>query len=101
MASNRAGHLFVARLPWTVCRETLREHFQQFGKVSYARVVFDKNNGRSKRYGFVEFESPESQKRALEEPQHIIEGGKVIVQIRETAERGRNRGRRDEDFTEV
>ena len=37
----------------------------------------DKNNGRSKRYGFVEFESPESQKRALEEPQHIIEGGKV------------------------
>jgi len=37
----------------------------------------DKNNGRSKRYGFVEFELPESQKRALEEPQHIIEGGKV------------------------
>ena len=39
--------------------------------------LHDYYNGRSKRYWVVEFESPESQKRALEEPQHIIEGRKV------------------------
>jgi len=99
MASNRGTQLFVARLPWTVCRDTLREHFQQFGKVTFSLVAFDYNSGRSKRFGFVEFESPESHKRALEQ-QHIINGAKVFVQSRQSEEKN-PRGRRHEDFTEV
>ncbi|KAL9952742.1 hypothetical protein ACROYT_G040036 [Oculina patagonica] len=99
MASSRANQLFVAKLPWTVCRDTLREHFQQFGKVVFSRVVFDYHNGRSKRYGFVEFESLESQKKALAETNHTIDGSRVFVQAKD--EPGRQGDKEDKNFTEV
>ncbi|CAH3183130.1 unnamed protein product [Porites evermanni] len=79
MASSRA-QLFVAKLPWTVCRDTLREYFQKFGVVTSSRVVFDYKSGRSKKYGFVEFDSPASAEKALNEPSHFIDGSKVFIQ---------------------
>lgn len=93
--------LFVGSLPWTVCRDTLREYFQQFGKVSFTTVVYDYYNGRSKRFGYVEFESLESQQKALETERHFIEGAKVVVQLRQTGEPGRRNEDRGKNFTEV
>lgn len=42
----------------------------------------DYKNGRSKRFGFVEFESLESQQKALETDKHFIEGAKVKTKLR-------------------
>ena len=42
----------------------------------------DYKNGRSKRFGFVEFESLESQQKALETEKHFIEGAKVKTKLR-------------------
>ncbi|XP_068731523.1 SRA stem-loop-interacting RNA-binding protein, mitochondrial-like isoform X2 [Montipora capricornis] len=79
MAASRL-QIFVAKLPWTVCSDTLREYFQQFGPVLGSRVIFDYYSGRSKKYGFVEFEKPESLDKVMAEANHFIDGTKVHVQ---------------------
>ena len=47
--------LFVRNLPFSSNDETLRQRFEHFGPVRYARVVFDQNTGTSKGTGFVCF----------------------------------------------
>jgi nucleolin len=44
----------------------LREEFEQFGEVVFARVVLDNETGRSRGFGFVEFVNPEDAKKAQE-----------------------------------
>jgi len=99
MAANRLRRveLFVAKLPWTVCQDTLKEYFQKFGPVTGSRVVFDFHSGRSKKFGFVEFESPESAEKVLAEPNHFIDGAKIYVQSK-TQERDMKR-RPQEQFS--
>lgn len=71
--------LFVARLHWTVCENTLREYFSQFGKVKNSYVVFDKNTGLSKGYGFVELDSVTCVQTALDHKPHVINRQQVQV----------------------
>lgn len=47
--------LFVRNVPFTVDDERLKEHFQQFGGVRFARVVVDRETERPKGTGFVSF----------------------------------------------
>jgi len=61
--------LFVANLPFSVDDEILKSMFDGEGFVS-ARVVRTRN-GRSRGYGFVEFETEEQQQNALNSKQGI------------------------------
>jgi len=47
-------NIFVAKLNFSTDSEALREAFEQFGEVSAASVITDRDTGRSKGYGFVE-----------------------------------------------
>jgi len=47
--------VFVRNLPFTVTDESLKEHFEQFGGVRFARVVLDRETERPKGTGFVSF----------------------------------------------
>ena len=47
--------LFVRNVPFTVDDERLKEHFQQFGGIRFARVVVDRETERPKGTGFVSF----------------------------------------------
>ena len=58
--------LFVSGLPWKMRWMQLREEFEQFGEVVFARVVLDNETGRSRGFGFVEFVNPEDAKKAQE-----------------------------------
>lgn len=42
----------------------LREYFEQFGKVNSIRLIIDKNTGRSRGFGYVEFEDYDSADKA-------------------------------------
>jgi RNA recognition motif-containing protein len=44
----------VGSLPWSVNDETLKTAFEAHGKVVSAKVITDRQSGRSKGYGFVE-----------------------------------------------
>lgn len=47
--------IFIRNLPFTVDDERLKEHFQQFGGIRFARVVVDRETERPKGTGFVSF----------------------------------------------
>jgi len=49
-----AKKLYVGNLPYSVDDETLHSHFAQFGSVESAKVIMDRESGRSKGFGFVE-----------------------------------------------
>ena len=59
--------LFVSGLAWKMRGLQLREEFEKFGEVVFARVVLDKDTGRSRGFGFVEFVNPEDAAKAKEE----------------------------------
>ena len=56
--------LFVGGLPFSTTDEELKEIFAAHGAVASATVVRDRDSGRSKGFGFVEFENDEEGKAA-------------------------------------
>ena len=46
--------LYVGNLPYTVRDEDLQQSFSQYGSVSSAKVMMERDTGRSKGFGFVE-----------------------------------------------
>ena len=49
-------NIYVGNLPWSANDEELRELFAAFGSVSSARVITDRETGRSRGFGFVEMD---------------------------------------------
>jgi RNA recognition motif-containing protein len=47
-------NLYVGNLPFSTTADDLREAFSQYGEVSRAQVVSDRETGRSRGFGFVE-----------------------------------------------
>jgi RNA recognition motif-containing protein len=62
-----ANKLFVGNLSWGTTDDGLREFFAQFGNVISATIIKDRNTGRAKGFGFVEFETEEEANKAKEE----------------------------------
>jgi len=56
--------LFVGGLPFATTDDELKELFSAHGTVASASVVRDRDSGRSKGFGFVEFEKDEEGKAA-------------------------------------
>lgn len=52
-----AKKLYVGNLPYSVRDESLRAAFEQYGAIVSATVIMDRASGRSKGFGFVEFEN--------------------------------------------
>jgi cold-inducible RNA-binding protein len=63
---NYLSKLYVGNLDYTVTSDQLRDHFSQAGKVVDAVVLSDKYSGRSRGFGFVEFESADDANKAIE-----------------------------------
>ena len=49
--------LFVGNLPWSVGDAELEAVFSDLGEVASARVITDRDTGRSRGFGFVEMET--------------------------------------------
>jgi RNA recognition motif-containing protein len=49
--------LFVGNLPWSVGDAELEDVFQNLGTVQSARVITDRDTGRSRGFGFVEIQT--------------------------------------------
>lgn len=59
--------LYVGNLPYSVDDSILQAHFASFGSVTSAKVIMDRDSGRSKGFGFVEMENDDEANRAIEE----------------------------------
>ena len=51
--------IYVGNLPYSVTDSSLHSNFAEFGGVSSAKVMTDRETGRSKGFGFVEMASAE------------------------------------------
>jgi RNA recognition motif-containing protein len=85
--------LFVAGLPWAVTGDQLREIFSQYGEITDAVVISDRETGRSKGFGFVTFANEEDAQKALDMNGHEMEGRTLTVNVAKPREdRGNSRG---------
>uniref|UniRef100_A0A6N2MRR3 RRM domain-containing protein n=2 Tax=Salix viminalis TaxID=40686 RepID=A0A6N2MRR3_SALVM len=60
-----SSKLFIGGLPWSTDDQTLRDAFSGYGEVTEARVIMDRETGRSRGFGFVSFDSTESASEAV------------------------------------
>lgn len=58
--------LYVGNLPYSATDSKLVEHFSQAGTVESAKVIMDRDSGRSKGFGFVEMSSDQEAANAIE-----------------------------------
>jgi hypothetical protein len=70
--------LYVGNLPYSVDDSTLQQEFGKFGSVSSAKVITDRETGRSKGFGFVEMDSDDEANTAIEKMNGFSIGGRAI-----------------------
>ncbi len=58
--------LYVGNLPYSTTDADLRELFSASGAVASATIIMDKMSGRSKGFGFVEFENDDDAMKAID-----------------------------------
>jgi cold-inducible RNA-binding protein len=74
-----ATKLFVGSLPWSVNDQELEDVFKSYGTILSAKVIMDRESGRSKGFGFVEFEDDNAAKAAIEKLNGSDLQGRTIV----------------------
>ena len=86
-------NMYVSNLSFHTTDEDLKTLFSQFGSVSSAKVITDRETGRSRGFGFVEMESTKEGNEAMKNlNQKEIEGRAMSVSIaKEKAPRSDNK----------
>jgi RNA recognition motif-containing protein len=83
-------NMYVSNLSFHTTDEDLRKLFTQYGTVSSAKVITDRETGRSRGFGFVEMESTKEANEAMKNLDNKeIEGRPISVTVaRERESRG-------------
>jgi hypothetical protein len=71
--------LYVGNLPYSVRDEDLQQSFGQFGSVTSAKVMMERDTGRSKGFGFVEMSSDAEAQAAIGGMNGQPLGGRSVV----------------------
>ncbi len=85
--------LFVGGLSWNTTDQGLRQAFERFGEVSDAKVILDRDTGRSRGFGFVTFTDDEAANSAVNEMNGTDLEGRTI-KVNEAEDRGFRGGNR-------
>jgi RNA recognition motif-containing protein len=73
-------NIYVGNLSWQMTDDDLSNLFTQYGTVTSAKILKEKNTGRSKGFGFVEMEDEEAAKAAIAAlNESEVQGRKLIV----------------------
>ena len=88
-------NLYISNLSYNISDEDLRQLFADYGEITSAKVVMDRETGRSRGFGFVELSDDELAKKAIEELNQASYDGKVIniTEARPREDRGDRGGR--------
>jgi RNA recognition motif-containing protein len=60
-------NLFIGSLAYSTTDDSLKAHFEQIGEVASARVITDRDSGRSKGFGFVEYVDEANNQKAVDQ----------------------------------
>ena len=80
--------LFVGGIPYKTSEQALQDAFSQAGTVISARIIKERETGRSKGFGFVEMETEAMAQAAIDMwNEKELDGRKLIVNIARAEER--------------
>lgn len=82
--------LYVGNLSWNTDNASLEQAFGVFGEIEEAKVITDRDTGRSRGFGFVTFINQEDAEKALELDGTEMEGRPIRVNVAQ--DKGPRRG---------
>jgi cold-inducible RNA-binding protein len=87
-------NVYVGNLPWGATEGELKDHFSQYGAVKGARIITDRETGKSRGFGFVEFTDTSSAEKALVEDGCDFNGRALRVSLANRQQSGNGGGKR-------
>ncbi len=87
-------NIYVSGLSYRINDDDLRQLFEEYGQITSAKVITDRETGRSRGFGFVEMANDDEARTAIEELTGAEYDGKVISvsQAKPKTDRPRNGG---------
>ena len=91
-----AKRIYVGNLPYQAAEAELRQLFEQFGQVSSATIIMDRQTGKSKGFAFIEMDVETEADEAIQKLNGSEYGGRKIVvnEARPRTDRGDRSERR-------
>jgi RNA recognition motif-containing protein len=71
-------NIYVSNLSFNIQDEDLREFFAPYGEVTSAKIINDRESGRSRGFGFVEMSDDAASKKAIAELDGAAIDGRTI-----------------------
>jgi RNA recognition motif-containing protein len=87
-------NIYVSNLGFNVQDEDLKEFFAPYGEVTSAKIINDRESGKSRGFGFVEMSDEAASKKAIAELDGATVEGRTIkvTEAKPKEDRGGNRG---------
>ena len=86
--------LFVGNIPFSLSESELRDIFSEIGSIESCKLIMDSETGRSRGFGFVEYETPEQAQEAIDKFDSFdVQGKKLVVNKAKPRERRQEGGR--------
>ena len=86
-------NIYVGNLPYATSEDDLREIFAKYDAVNTAKIILDRDTGRSRGFGFVEM-AENAGRKAISELNEAEYDGKQLT-VNEARERKQSFGNRD------
>jgi cold-inducible RNA-binding protein len=74
-----SANIYVGNLPFEMTNSSLQGLFTEFGEVGDARVILDRDTGRSRGFGFVEMPSSDEANKAISSLDGSEIGGRQLT----------------------
>jgi len=87
--------IYVGNLSYDLTEQELREAFEQHGEVTHAKIVIDRDTGRSKGFGFVEMPNKSEGEAAIAELNGAMIKGRT-ARVNQARPRGERPPRRQQ-----
>ena len=87
-------NIFVSNLSFNVQDEDLKEFFTPYGEITSAKIINDRETGKSRGFGFVEMPDEAASKKAISELDGAQIDGRTIkvMEAKPKEDRGSSRG---------
>jgi RNA recognition motif-containing protein len=72
------SRLFVGNLSFNTSEEAIRDAFAEFGEIVEAKLVTDRDTGRSRGFAFVEMTSADAAQKAIQEMNGALLDGRPL-----------------------
>ncbi len=87
-----SNKLYVGNMNYRTSEENLRDHFSPYGEILSVNIIFDRQTGQSKGFGFVEMENDDAAQAAIQAlNEQELDGRRLRVNIAQPPQEGGGR----------